>query len=171
MSLKSFDKFCEKAIPADSSAAYEKEIFDERQKIILSRLSIEALGICLGICLINALIMDLGYKWSSYCPSMLLIMSVCTVYYLIRCAAKGCLFGISGFRSRKSLLITSSVCGALNAFMRISDVVIDGYIIKDGILTNDFIYFVSFALLTVCGAVTFCGMIVHEKTLYREGSK
>lgn len=170
MSLKSFDNFCEKAIPADSGA-YEKEIFDERQKIILSRLSIEALCICLGICLINALIMDWGYSWTNYCPSMLLIMSVCTAYYLIRCAAKGCLFGIGGFRSRKSLLITSTVCGALNAIMRISDVVIDGYIIKDGILTKDFIYFVSFALLTVCGVITVFGIIVHEKTLYKEESK
>lgn len=170
MSLKSFDNFCEKTIPADSSA-YEKEIFDERQKIILSRLSIEALSICLGLCLINALIMDIAYKWSNYCPSTLLIISVCTVYYLIRCAAKGCLFGIGSFGSRKNLLIVSTVCGAINALMRISDVVIDGYIIKNGMLTNDFIYFVSFALLTVCGAITICGIIVHEKTLYKEESK
>lgn len=169
MSLKSFDNFCESLILAEPGS--EKEIFDERQKIITSRLSIEALSICLSLCVINAFIMDLGYKWGNYCPSTLLIISVCTVYYLIRLAAKGCLFGIGGFRSRKSLLITLSICGALNALMRLSDVLYDGYIIKNGMLTNDFIYFVSFALLTVCGVISVCGLIVYEKNLNKEESK
>ena len=41
MSLKSFDKFCERLILSEPGS--QKEVFDERQNVMRSRLAIEAL--------------------------------------------------------------------------------------------------------------------------------
>ena len=43
MSLKSFDKFCERMILAEPGS--EKEIYDERQKQIRTQLTVEALTV------------------------------------------------------------------------------------------------------------------------------
>ncbi|MDE7230288.1 MAG: hypothetical protein K2N56_07395, partial [Oscillospiraceae bacterium] len=64
MSLRSFDKFCENAIPLDKNTAYEKEIFDERQKIMRSQLVIEAFSVLSAAEIINCFGMDIDCKLS-----------------------------------------------------------------------------------------------------------
>lgn len=56
MSMKSFDKFCERMITAEPGS--EKEIFDERQNVMRMRLAIEALLICVGLIFINSIIAE-----------------------------------------------------------------------------------------------------------------
>lgn len=56
MSLKSFDKFCERMILAEPGS--QKEIFDERQKIVRSRITIEALLIFGCSAILNCMIME-----------------------------------------------------------------------------------------------------------------
>ncbi len=60
MSMKSFDKFCERLILAEPGS--EKEVFDERQRLIQQRLAVEALLIYVGVTLINTMMMEIFYQ-------------------------------------------------------------------------------------------------------------
>ena len=97
MSMKSFDKFCEKLITAEPGS--EKEIFDERQSVMRMRLAIEALLICVGLIFINGVIseMIIERQWAEYMSVVNLLFAVlCVLWWIIRCAAKGCLVAVSG---------------------------------------------------------------------------
>ncbi len=108
MSLKSFDKFCEKIIngePVDN-----KEIFDERQERVRTKGLIIAL-VCFGsLCAMNTLFMECGMCWSkSYFMPMTIFMALCYLGFLLYNARRGSLFGING--TSKAAMTASFLIG------------------------------------------------------------
>lgn len=160
MSLKSFDKFCESIINPDTES--QKEIFDERQNIIRSKLMIEALLIYAGMTLINCIIMELFYKWAeSQFSSMLLIMALCLLYWLIRCVAKGCIVSASGKQFQKNSTLAVFIgCGVflIRFLLCIGE---EGFPITDGKFSDDFVFMLSLVIMILCG-------IIKRSAIYRE---
>ena len=94
MSLKSFDKFCERMImnePVD-----RKEVFDERQNQLRSELTVEALWVYVGVSGIAAMINESVACFASVVSLLAVCASVAFLWWTIRCAAKDCMFGIKG---------------------------------------------------------------------------
>ncbi len=94
MSLKSFDKFCERMImgePVD-----RREVYDERQNQMRTKLIVEALWVYVGISGIAVLINDSVTCFASVLSLLAVCASVAFLWWTIRCAAKDCIFGIKG---------------------------------------------------------------------------
>lgn len=162
MSLKSFDKFCEKMITAEPGS--EKAIFDERQKIIRSRLIIEALLIYACITLINAVFMDAVYQWAEkHFSAMVLIMGVCLLYWLIRCAAKGCLIAANGSNPLKASSIMIIFISVLNLPQYLFDIGSTDFFFKDGRLTDELLIMISFLFLLIDGIFCLCYIGYYNK--------
>lgn len=159
MSLKSFDKFCERMILGEPCA--EKEIFDERQKIVRSQITIEALLIFGCSAILNCMIMEECYKWAeSQLAAMALLVSACLLYWQVRCAAKGCMIGTNG----KFTQAFSGVCIIFISVLGILSIDISGepdFIIKNGALSKDFIGVVVMLIFLAVGIITLC-VIRHE---------
>lgn len=94
MSLKSFDKFCERMIMAEPQD--QKEVFDERQNQLRTKLTVEALWVYVGVSGLAVLINENA----AWCDSVFSLLAVCAaaafLWWTIRCAAKDCIFGIKG---------------------------------------------------------------------------
>ena len=159
MSLKSFDKFCESIIMGEPKS--QKEIFDERQKIVRSRITIEALLIFGCSAILNCMIMEECYKWAeSQLAAMGLLVSLCLLYWQVRCAAKGCMIGTHG----KFAQVFSGVYIIFISVLGILSIDISGepdFIIKNGALSKDFIGVVVMLILLAVGIITLC-VIRHE---------
>lgn len=95
MSMKSFDKFCENLILGKSGS--EKEIYDERQKIVRMHLTVEALAVYVVLSALTLVIHD---EFVRLCESSFFILAMwgaaAYLWWVIRCAYKECLFGVSG---------------------------------------------------------------------------
>lgn len=95
MSMKSFDKFCENLILGKSGS--EKEIYDERQKIARMHLTVESLAVYVVLSALTLVIQD---EFVRLCESSFFILAMCGaaayLWWVIRCAYKECLFGVSG---------------------------------------------------------------------------
>ena len=95
MSMKSFDKFCENIILGEPAS--QKEIFDERQKLQRTQLTVEALiayGIMSAIAVMSN---EIIYQWcEGNIMVMMLCMALCLLWWVVRNASKGSLFGVSG---------------------------------------------------------------------------
>lgn len=154
MSLKSFDKFCENIILGEPSS--QKQIFDERQNIVRSRLITEALIIFAALSMLNTMIMEAGPKWcESFSAPMVFFAALCLLWWLIRCSVKGALFGVDGTTAMKC---TGGFWAGIGLFYMImntfgghSDGVFAGGIIVDGMVGEKFLIVVSCAVLTLCG--------------------
>lgn len=163
MSLKSFDKFCERLILAEPSS--EKEIFDERQNVMRSRLAIEALLIYMGLTLVNSMVTELFYQWAeSMMTVTLLFMVICLLWWEIRCAVKGCMLAVSGRYAQKTSAVMIVVIGALNGFRYVFDICEEGYFVTDGKLSGDFVFALCFLLMIGCGIFMLCVMRHEEKS-------
>lgn len=160
MSLKSFDKFCERMILAEPGS--QKEIFDERQKIVRSQITIEALLIFGCSAILNCIIMEECYKWAeSQLAAMALLMSSCLLYWQVRCAAMGCMIGTNGKFPQTATGVYIIFIGALG-LLRFTDKFGEpDFIIKDGALSNDFIAVVVMLIFLAVGIFTLC-VIKHE---------
>lgn len=164
MSMKSFDKFCERMITAEPGS--EKEIFDERQNVMRMRLAIETLLICVGLIFINSIIaeMIIERQWAEYMSTVnLLFVVLCMLWWEIRCAAKGCLVAVSGRIVQKTSAIMSVLVGALNGLRYALDIGEESFLIKDGRLSADFVFLICFALMIVCGIFMFTAIRREEK--------
>lgn len=161
MSLKSFDKFCENMILGPENHNYrEKEIYDERQNQIRSKLIIEALLVFIGAVFINTIIMEECYRWcTSYLAPMALFGMVCYLYWMLRCQAKGCLFGIGSSYSTKwtaGVLIFESI---VFGYITIDDAVNEleegkSFFFNNGMVEGRFILCLVFPLLLTLGIIT-----------------
>lgn len=121
MSLKSFDKFCERLILAEPGS--QKEIFDERQNVMRSRLAIEALFIYVGLTFLNSMVMEMFYQWAeSQMAVTLLFAVICLLWWEIRCALKGCMLAVSGRYAQKYSAIMAVFVGALNGLRYVFDI-------------------------------------------------
>ena len=147
MSLKSFDKFCEKLILTEPGS--EKIIYDERQKIMQMKIGIETLVIFGAAAVLNCLVMDLIYQYAeSYTAPIVLIMLFCAFYHNLRCAAKDCLIGING---EGALRNSSYTCIGMGIVLSLQYVFKEEhFIIVNGQLSDDFVF-----LITTIAAVVF----------------
>lgn len=164
MNMKSFDKFCERMITAEPGS--EKEIFDERQSIMRMRLAIEALLICIGLIFINGIIaeMIIERQWAEYMSTVNLLFAVlCMLWWEIRCAAKGCLVAVSGRIAQKTTAVMSMLVGALNGLRYALDFGEEDFVIKDGRLSANFVFMISFALMIASGIFMFAAIRREEK--------
>ena len=153
MSLKSFDKFCEDLILKDPGS--EREIFDERQKVMRLQIAVETLLIFLAVCFINSIIMDCFCQWAeSHSLTLLLTGMICLMYYIIRNAAKGSYVGINGRFARKITSVTMLIMAVVNLAGRMFALVSEGSIVTNGRLSDDFLFAISLALLAVNGVIS-----------------
>lgn len=97
MSMKSFDKFCEKIILGEPGS--EKEIFDERQKQQRTQLLVEAFlfySVATAVLLLLNEIDETPRFFESSFSVLALCAGAAVLWWTIRAAVKGCLFGVSG---------------------------------------------------------------------------
>ena len=164
MSLKSFDKFCEKMILSEPKS--EKAIFDERQKIVRSRLTTEALIVYAFLSAVDVLIMDTAYQWcESHFATLVLAAAVSLMWWTIRCAAKGVLFGVNGTFSMSyvgAMWIGLGLCEIVTEICKIE------YLYKDGMIAENLVILVSFGLLAVCGVINLIVASVENKQCKKE---
>lgn len=162
MSMKSFDKFCEKLILTEPGS--EKEVYDERQRIMQQHLGIEALMICVGATLINTLVMEHLYQWAeSPTTAALLFVVLCMLWWQIRCAVKGCMAPVSGKYAQRISAVTVIIIGVTNSLRYLFDIGEEDYFVVDGRLSGDFMFAVSLLLLAGCGIFMLCVNRHEEK--------
>ncbi len=164
MSMKSFDKFCERMITAEPGS--EKEIFDERQKVMRMRLAIETLLICVCLIFVNGIIseMIIERQWAEYMSTVNLLFAVlCMLWWEIRCAVKGCLVAVSGRIAQKTSAVMSVLIGVLNGLRYAFNIGEDDFLIKDGRLSADFVFLLCCALLIGGGIFMFTAIRREEK--------
>lgn len=167
MSLKSFDKFCESIIMGEPKSL--KEILDERQKLMRSRISVEALLIFGCSAILNCMVMEEIYKWAeSQLAAMMLLMTVCLMYWQIRCAAAGCMIGTNGRAGQTFTGVYVIFAGAFIFFTKTVDRVGEpDFIIKNGALSKDFIGAVVVLIYIALGVFTLC-VVRREKKRDKE---
>ena len=150
MSLKSFDKFCEKMITGETGS--QKEIYDERQNQIRSKLAIEALLIALGLSMLSVMINDLGFHWSETSfVAMALCGAIAYLWYVLRNAYKGTLCGIKGSEVKYNGFIIAVEC-VTYILISLDDMEEFG-IIKNGCLSNQFIMIIALGLMLISSTV------------------
>ncbi len=162
MRLKSFDKFCERLILSEPGS--QKEVFDERQNVMRSRLAIEALFLYVGMTIVNSMVTELFYQWAeSQMTVTLLFAVICLLWWEIWCAVKGCMLAVSGRYAQKYSAVMIIVIGALNGFRYVFDIGEEDYFITDGKLSGDFVFALCFLLMIGCGIFMLCVMRHEEK--------
>lgn len=142
----------------------QKEIFDERQNVMRSRLAIEALFIYVGATVVNSMVMEIFYQWAeSWLTVTLLFAGICLLWWEIRCALKGCLLAVSGRYAKKYSAIMAVFVGALNGVRYVFDIGKEDYFVTNGRLTKDFVFALCFLILIVNGIFMLCVMRHEEK--------
>lgn len=95
MSLKSFDDFCAKIVNNDPIE--QKVIFDERQSIVRSQITVRALWAFVIMTSINLTIMECGLQWcESWVLSTAIFGAIAHLYWVTANAKRGSLFGLNG---------------------------------------------------------------------------
>ncbi len=162
MSMKSFDKFCERLILAEPGS--EKEVFDERQRVMQQRLAVEALLIYVGVTLINTMMMEIFYQWAeSWMAATFLFVALCLLWWQIRCAVKGCMAPVSGKYIQRVTAAMVIIMGASNALRYLVGIGEENYFVVYGRLSGDFMFMVSGLLLAGCGIFMLCVNRHEEK--------
>ncbi len=155
MSLKSFDRFCEKIIMGEPDPINRKEIFDERQNQVRQKLIIEALTVFGAAVSINTLVMDCGAKWcEGYFAPIALLVALCYMYWLIRVVKKGALFGVEGTAHAERTAWSLVVMPVLYSLIMLRNEDKELYIARDGMLSETFLLIIFYVIAIVCGVVT-----------------
>lgn len=161
MSLKSFDKFCENIISGKSGS--QKDVFDERQNQIRTKLTLEAVCIYAMLTILNTLVMERAYKWcDSFLAPMILFMALCYTYWIVRNHMKGTMFGINGTFAAK----WSASCAMLQSFFMVIYVLLsfeESDFFYDGKISEQVLFLVSFVLLFTSGLVVHIMAKKNEK--------
>lgn len=160
MSLKSFDKFCENIILGEAGS--QQEVFDERQNQVRSSLFIEALLICVLLSFLLVGLNETRLQWCENCfPLLMLSIAVSYLWNVIRCAVKGCLFGVKG-----SGTIAAAFVIALNGFNLLITCFPDreeSFIINNGLVTSSFVMLISALIMFVSFIVVLVMNIRRKK--------
>ena len=163
MSLKSFDKFCERLILGEPAS--QKEILDERQKIARKEIGIETLAIFSALSFINCLVMDLFYQLAeSYAAHMLVFFFTCSIYFVFRCFFKGCLIGINGEYKAKFTAFYAIFMGAiylLNFTFKSDE---EKAFFSDEKLTDNFCFVISLLLFIVFGITSLILIKLNQRS-------
>lgn len=163
MSMKSFDKFCERLILAEPNS--EKAVFDERQNQIRLRLGIEAMTVCITAVLINSFFSEHFVRWSEHQFTVIsLIMVLCLFYWMIRCAANGCWVVVVNKHTQKNSAILAIFVFSLNLVRYIIDVFENGIFAADGTLSDEFVFMLALSTGILCGIFSLCVIRRAEKT-------
>lgn len=154
MSLKSFDEFCEKMIngePIDN-----KDIFDERQSVLRTQITVQAMKLFIVCACVNITIMECGWQWcESYIASTALFFEIAYIFWLIRNAKHGSLFGIKGTKPleyQASVMLAEGVILQLYMFTERNDF-FEHFFVRDGRVSENLILSLLFAMC-IAAAVT-----------------
>ncbi len=167
MSMKSFDKFCEKLITGEPVP--QKEIFDERQSVLRTKSLVTALTCFGALSAANTMLMECGLKWSeSYFGPIAIFMAVCYLVFLLDNARRGSLFGVNGTAKATMTAILLIVQGAVYILLNIDDEE-PFCIIKDGMVSKVFLLMMFFVLVIACGIITI--ILAHKFNKSRESEE
>ena len=173
MSMKSFDKFCERMITGEPMQ--EKAVFDERQKVVRLRNGVIALGTYSGLTFLNTLLMECGLKWceSAFAPFVLFV-PICAALFYILCAVKGALFDVKGTRAMKYTATMMCVYSVMFSVMYFPDE--EHPIFVDGVLSDVFVCLLAAAEAMVLGiaVLIMCrreNKRMQEENRLREGER
>ncbi len=150
MSMKSFDKFCERMILAEPSS--EKEIFDERQNQQRTALTVQALIVyCVATAVFVFLNDDLHFVESS-AAGLVFFAGLSYLWWVIRANIKGCLFGVSGKQVIYNALgIIAEMTVAIPLVMNQTDGGV--HFIKNGMLSDVSAVIAGFIMYTVSAVI------------------
>lgn len=152
MSLKSFDKFCERMILSEPGS--QKEIYDERQKQIRTQLTVEALTVYGGLSLLSVFFNETFFTWCEGCfPVMVLCAALAYGWWVIRNAVKGSLFGVSG-KGVKYTALMIIIYSPIYEFLILPDENKGFSFAENGKLTSETVISVSLLLFLVCAVAT-----------------
>lgn len=167
MSMKSFDKFCEKLITGEPIP--QKEIFDERQSVLRTKSLVIALTGFGSLCAANTMLMERGLKWSeSYFAPIAIFMAVCYLVFLLDSARRGALFGVNGTAKATMTAILFIVQGAVYILLNIDEEE-PFCVVKDGMVSKVFLMMLFFVMEIVCGIVTI--VLAHKFNKSQEGGE
>lgn len=152
MSLKSFDKFCERMILAETGS--EKEIYDERQKQIRTQLTVEALTVFGAMSMLAVMINETAFSWCEGCfPVMVLCAALSYGWWVIRNAVKGSLFGVSG-KGVKFTAVLILIESPIYEILLLPDEWETFSFVKNGKLTTGAVVMFSMLLMIVFAIIT-----------------
>ncbi len=161
MSMKSFDKFCENIILGEPAS--QKEIFDERQKLQRTQLTVEALLVYGIMSAIAVMANEIGYQWcEGNFELMVLCMALCLLWWVVRNASKGSLFGVSGKGTEYSAIIALIWCPfyASTFFLNPEK---EFTVVSSGMLSNEFVVSTAFIFYFAAAIVTLILKIRENK--------
>lgn len=165
MSLKSFDKFCERMILAEPGN--EKEVYDERQKQIRTQLTVEALTVFGAMSMLAVMINETDLQWCEGCfPVMVLCAAISYGWWVIRNAVKGSLFGISGKGVKYAAIITL-IYSPIYEILILPDNLGTLSFIENGKLTTETLVMFSLLLMIVFAIIT---LVLYSRKKRSEGA-
>lgn len=166
MSLKSFDDFCAKIVNNDP--VQQKEIFDERQKLVRSQLTIRALWAFVAAACINILVIECGPQW---CESTVLSTAVfgaaAYLYWVIANARRDTLFGIGNSSASTAAMFFADGLVIPLVFIKRDDGGGDsaaGFFFRNGMVSENLLVIIGGALLIIAAAVMSSSYYHHRKT-------
>lgn len=166
MSMKSFDKFCEKLITGEPVP--QKEIFDERQNVLRTKSLVMALTCFGSLSAANTMLMDCGIKWSeSYFGPIAIFMAVCYLVFLLDNARRGSLFGVNGTAKATSTAVLFIIQGFVFLLIQMDEEPF--CVIKDGMVSKKFLLILFFVMEIVCGIITI--ILAHKFNKSRESEE
>lgn len=161
MSMKSFDKFCENMILGEPAS--QKEIFDERQKQQRTQLTLEALLVYAVMSALAVMVNESFYTWcAGDFEAMVFCMSLSFLWWVIRNAAKGSLFGVTGKGTQYSAMF-SLIWGLFYVFAFFLDSDEKFAVARDGRLTEKFTVCAAFAIYFIADIVVLAVKIRENK--------
>ncbi len=146
----------------------EKEIFDERQRAVRSKITRRALWAFSVAATVNLLIIELGGCWcESAFAATLVFVAAARLYWVIANVRRGSLFGVHGTApgaEQACMLIASGVADPLltNYHHKHYEDFWADFFIRDGAVGEPVLLTASFVLLTVT-AVIICAAKPKEK--------
>ena len=163
MSLKSFDDFCARMV--NNEPIQQKEIFDERQKLVRSQLTIRALWTFVIAACVNIIVMECGPQW---CESAVLSTAVlgaaAYMYWVIANARRDTLFGIGNSSTTNTAMLF--VDGLLIPIMFINRDEGDktaGFFFRNGLVSENLLAIIGGVLLIIAAAVMSSSYYHHQK--------
>ncbi len=166
MSLKSFDKFCERMILAEPGS--EKEIYDERQKQIRTQLTVEALTVFGAMSMLAVALNETILQWCEGCfPVMVLCAALSYGWWVIRNAVKGSLFGVSGKGVKLTAIMILIYC-PIYEILLLPDYLGTLSFIENGKLTSETVVIASMIFYMICAVVT---LVLYARKKRRDSAE
>lgn len=163
MSLKSFDDFCAKMV--SNEPIQQKEIFDERQKLVRSQLTIRALWAFVIAASVNILVMECGPQWcESTVLSTAMLGAASYLYWVIANARRDTLFGIGNSSASNAAMFFAD--GLLIPLVFISHDEGDqtaGFFFRNGMVSENLLAIIGGILLIIAAAVMSSSYYHHQK--------